>query len=207
MLCARRRRDRSFAPRTSGFDSGRSRKSSRLDSCAWRWSGWRRSESGGTFGGSHRGQAQGRNWWAHIMSRLDRIDELPDGRRIIIDYKSRAPCVTACSTIGRRNPNCRLSCYQRARGRSHCICAGQGGRYALCGRCARPRFAPGGNCAERLRMGDWYGSWEDLVTEWHVNLEHIVATFWAGELKSIRGNTRTLVAIVMQNRSVGCTSA
>ena len=42
-----------------------------------------------------------------LTTRLDRVDELGDGRRIIIDYKiARAIGERPCSASGRRNRNC-----------------------------------------------------------------------------------------------------
>ena len=40
-------------------------------------------------------------------ARLDRVDQVQDGRRIVIDYKTGAVSVGACSASGRKNRNCR----------------------------------------------------------------------------------------------------
>ena len=42
---------------------------------------------------------------------------------------------------------------------------------------------PGGKALSESRYGDWYGSWEDLVAEWRINLERIVADFMSGSAK------------------------
>ena len=71
-----------------------------------------------------------------LTTRLDRVDELDDGRRIIIDYKTRAPSVT--TMLGDRPEEPQLpviSRHGRARCRGPRVCPGQGRQYALHGSC------------------------------------------------------------------------
>ncbi len=77
-----------------------------------------------------------------LTTRLDRVDELDDGRRIVIDYKTRAPFVG--SMLGERPEEPQLPLYlitaELERGRRG-VCTGQNRGDAIHRACARQRPA------------------------------------------------------------------
>ena len=119
-----------------------------------------------------------------LTTRLDRVDELDDGRRIIIDYKSKAPSVT--TMLGDRPEEPQLPLYLvTAEPNAVAVAFAQvkAGNMRFTAVTRDNDLLPGGKALSESRYGDWYGSWEDLVAEWRINLERIVADFMSGSAK------------------------
>ncbi len=119
-----------------------------------------------------------------LTTRLDRVDELDDGRRIIIDYKSKAPSVT--TMLGDRPEEPQLPLYLvTAEPNAVAVAFAQvkAGNMRFTAVARDNDLLPGGKALSESRYGDWYGSWEDLVAEWRINLERIVADFMSGSAK------------------------
>jgi probable DNA repair protein len=119
-----------------------------------------------------------------LTARLDRVDELADGRRIIIDYKSRASAARAL--LDERPEEPQLPLYLVASEPDAAAIA-----FAQV-RTGEMRFVtlardhdllPGAPAFPGPRMGDRYGSWEELVEAWHTNIGRIAASFSSGDAK------------------------
>jgi probable DNA repair protein len=114
-------------------------------------------------------------------TRLDRVDELADGRRIVIDYKTRAPVVN--TMLGDRPDEPQLPLYLITVEPDAVAVAfaqvriGEMRFTALAG---DSDLLPGVKEFSELRQGDQYGSWEDLVAGWRTNLERLAADFSGG---------------------------
>ncbi|HEX8874722.1 MAG TPA: PD-(D/E)XK nuclease family protein [Nitrosospira sp.] len=117
-----------------------------------------------------------------LTARLDRVDELADGRRIIIDYKSRAPVVR--SLLDERLEEPQLPLYLAASEPDAAAIA-----FAQV-RMGDMRFAALARDDDLLpdvpafpgpRMGDRYGSWEELIEAWRTNIARIAASFAGGD--------------------------
>jgi RecB family exonuclease len=119
-----------------------------------------------------------------LTTRLDRVDELDDGRRIVIDYKTRAPL--AGSMLGERPEEPQLPLY---------LVAAELGAVAVAFaqvKTGEMRFTalardsdllPGAKAFSESRHGDQHGSWEELVAAWRTNLGNIAADFFSGHAK------------------------
>ena len=119
-----------------------------------------------------------------LTTRLDRVDELDDGRRIIIDYKTRAPSVTTMLGDGPEEPQLPLylvTAEPDAVALAFAQVKAGDMRFAAVAR--DNDLLPGGKALSESRYRDWYGSWEDLVAAWRINLERTVAGFMSGSAK------------------------
>lgn len=116
-----------------------------------------------------------------LTTRLDRVDELDDGRRIIIDYKTKAPSVA--TMLGDRPEEPQLPLYLvTAEPEAVAVAFAQVKAGDMCfasvGRDSD--LLPGGKALSESRYGERYSSWEDLVTAWRVNLDRMSAGFVSG---------------------------
>ncbi|SCY48909.1 probable DNA repair protein [Nitrosospira sp. Nl5] len=117
-----------------------------------------------------------------LSTRLDRVDESSDGRRLIIDYKTRAPSVNAM--LGARPEEPQLPLYLlAAEPDAVAVTFAQVKRGDM-------RFAtlardgdllPGVKAFGESRLGDRYGSWEELVDAWRTDFADIAASFASGD--------------------------
>ncbi|KIO50171.1 PD-(D/E)XK nuclease family protein [Nitrosospira sp. NpAV] len=113
---------------------------------------------------------------------LDRVDEFGDGRRIIIDYKTRAPSVNAM--LGARPEEPQLPLY---------LVAAEPAAVAVAFaqvKMGDTRFAalvrdsdvlPGVKMLPESRLGNRYRSWEELVGAWRTDLTRIAISFSSGD--------------------------
>lgn len=119
-----------------------------------------------------------------LTTRLDRVDELSDGRRIIIDYKTRAPSVSAM--LGERPEEPQLPLYLvTAEPAAVAVAFAQvkTGEMRFTALARDGNLLPGGKALHESRQADQYGSWEDLVSAWHADLARIAADFIGGDAK------------------------
>jgi ATP-dependent helicase/nuclease subunit B len=119
-----------------------------------------------------------------LMSRLDRIDELPDGRRIIIDYKSRAPM--ARGLLDERPEEPQLPLYlitSEPEAAAIAFAQVRAGDMRFVTLARDHDLLPGAPAFPGPRMGDRYGSWEELIKAWHANLAYIAASFSDGDAR------------------------
>ncbi|SCX44316.1 PD-(D/E)XK nuclease family protein [Nitrosospira sp. Nsp1] len=119
-----------------------------------------------------------------LTTRLDRVDELSDGRRIIIDYKTRAPSVNAM--LGERPEEPQLPLYLvTAEPTAVAVAFAQvkTGEMRFTTLARDGNLLPGGKALHESRQADQYGSWEDLVAAWHADLARIAADFISGDAK------------------------
>ena len=117
-----------------------------------------------------------------LSTRLDRVDELGDGRRIIIDYKIRAPLVT--TMLGERPEEPQLPLY---------LVTAEPGAVAVAFaqvKMGDMRFTalardsdllPGVKTLSEFHRGDRYDSWEKLVPLWYTHLASIADSFSSGD--------------------------
>ena len=117
-----------------------------------------------------------------LKTRLDRVDEMSDGRRIVIDYKSRSPSVE--SLVGDRPEEPQIPVYlittepnavavafaQVRRGDMHFTAIARDND-----------LLPGVKSLSESRLSDRYESWEDLITSWSESLTHLAESFCRGE--------------------------
>ncbi|SEP31067.1 PD-(D/E)XK nuclease family protein [Nitrosovibrio sp. Nv6] len=119
-----------------------------------------------------------------LATRLDRVDELGDGRRLVIDYKTRAPSVS--TMLGDRPEEPQLPLYLVAAEPDAVAVAfaqvktGEM-RFTLLVRDSD--LLPGAKAFSESRHGDAYGSWEGLVAAWGATLERLAVDFIAGHAK------------------------
>lgn len=119
-----------------------------------------------------------------LTTRLDRVDELSDGRRIIIDYKTRAPSVS--TMLGERPEEPQLPLYLvTAEPAAVAVAFAQvkTGEMRFTTLARDGDLLPGGKALRESRQADQYGSWEDLVTAWHADLARIAIDFVGGNAK------------------------
>ncbi|HET7060876.1 MAG TPA: PD-(D/E)XK nuclease family protein [Nitrosospira sp.] len=119
-----------------------------------------------------------------LTARLDRVDELADGRRVIIDYKSRAP--TAAAMLDERPEEPQLPLY---------LVAGESEAVAVAFAQVKPgdsRFValardddllPGAVAFPGPRLKVKHTSWNELVDGWRTNLVSIATSFSAGSAR------------------------
>lgn len=117
-----------------------------------------------------------------LSTRLDRVDEFGDGRRIVIDYKIRAPSVS--TMLGDRPEEPQLPLYLvTAEHDAVAVAFAQvrmgGMRFAALARDSD--LLPGTMALSESRLGDRYGSWEKLIAAWRMDLAHIAASFSSGD--------------------------
>jgi ATP-dependent helicase/DNAse subunit B len=119
------------------------------------------------------------------VARLDRVDELPDGRRVIIDYKSRAPLAGAM--IGERPEEPQLPLYLVA-GEPSAVAVAfaqvKAGdmHYVALGR--DDGLLPGSVAFPAPRMKVAHRSWDELVQAWQTDLAGIANSFLTGSART-----------------------
>ncbi|SFW25099.1 PD-(D/E)XK nuclease family protein [Nitrosovibrio sp. Nv17] len=119
-----------------------------------------------------------------LSARLDRVDELDDGRRIVIDYKTRMSSVQVM--LGERPDEPQLPLY---------LVAGEAAAVALAFAQVRPGdmrwialardadLLPGTGVWSGPRLDERHGSWETLVDAWRSDLARIAAGFRDGDAR------------------------
>jgi probable DNA repair protein len=116
-----------------------------------------------------------------LTTRLDRVDELDDGRRIIIDYKTNAPSVA--TMLGDRPEEPQLPLYLvTAEPEAVAVAFAQvkAGDMCFAAVVRDSDLLPGVKALGESRYRERYGSWEDLVTAWRISLDCIAAGFASG---------------------------
>ncbi|HEY6044636.1 MAG TPA: PD-(D/E)XK nuclease family protein [Nitrosospira sp.] len=119
-----------------------------------------------------------------LTARLDRVDELADGRRIIIDYKSRASAARAL--LDERPEEPQLPLYlvtSEPDAAAIAFAQVRAGEMRFVTLARDHDLLPGVPAFPGPRMGDRYGSWEELVEAWHMNIGRIAASFSSGDAK------------------------
>jgi len=115
-------------------------------------------------------------------ARLDRVDELPDGRRIVIDYKTRAP--SAAAMLGERPDEPQLPLYLVAT-EPHAAAVAfaqvRSGEMKFSALARDGDLLPGIRAFAESRLRDHHDSWQEVVTAWQTDLTRIAAEFAAGE--------------------------
>ncbi|MDN5935878.1 MAG: PD-(D/E)XK nuclease family protein [Nitrosospira sp.] len=119
-----------------------------------------------------------------LSTRLDRVDEFRDGRRIVIDYKTRAPSVN--TMLGDRPEEPQLPLYLlTAEPDAVAVAFAQvrtgDMRFAALARDSD--LLPGAKALSESRTGDHYGSWEELIAAWRADFAHIAASFSSGDAR------------------------
>jgi RecB family exonuclease len=119
-----------------------------------------------------------------LTTRLDRVDELDDGRRIIIDYKTNAPSVA--TMLGDRPEEPQLPLYLvTAEPDAVAVAFAQVKAGDMCfSAVARDSdLLPGKKAKKALSDSHYrerYSSWEDLVAAWRSSLDCIMADYVSG---------------------------
>ena len=117
-----------------------------------------------------------------LKTRLDRVDEMSDGRRIVIDYKSRSPSVE--SLVGDRPEEPQIPLYLITTEPDAVAVAFAQVRRGDMQFTAIARdndLLPGVKSLSESRLSDRYESWEDLINSWSERLTHLAESFYRGE--------------------------
>jgi len=135
-------------------------------------------------------------------TRLDRVDQAQDGRRIVIDYKTNAPPVGAM--LGERPDEPQLPLY---------LVTAEPGATAVAfaqvkaGEMRFAALARDGDLLPKVKAfsesyyRDRHASWNEVVEAWRIDLARIAAGFAAGDARVDPRNTRTPAAIATSSRS------
>ena len=126
-----------------------------------------------------------------LETRLDRVDEMSDGRRIVIDYKSRSPSVE--SLVGDRPEEPQIPLYLITTEPDAVAVAFAQVRRGDMQFTAIARdndLLPGVKSLSESRLSDRYESWEYLINSWSGRLTHLAESFYRGEseVNPIRGD-------------------
>jgi probable DNA repair protein len=116
-----------------------------------------------------------------LTTRLDRIDELDDGRRIIIDYKTRAPSIGAMLDDRPEEPQLPLylvAAEPDAAAVAFAQVKAGDMRFAAVARDSD--LLPGRRTLSQPPYGKRCGSWEDLIAEWRIVLNRMATGFASG---------------------------
>ena len=117
-----------------------------------------------------------------LKTRLDRVDEMSDGRRIVIDYKSRSPSVE--SLVGDRPEEPQIPLYLITTEPDAVAVAFAQVRRGDMQFTAIARdndLLPGVKSLSESRLSDRYESWEYLINSWSERLTHLAESFYRGE--------------------------
>jgi len=120
-----------------------------------------------------------------LTARLDRVDELMDGRRVVIDYKTRAPMARAM--LDERPEEPQLPLYLIASEPDAVAVAFAQVRTGDMRFVALARdsdLLPGAFAFPGPRMSTKYASWKELIEGWRMDLVGIAASFSAGNAKT-----------------------
>lgn len=113
---------------------------------------------------------------------LDRVDEFGDGRRIIIDYKTRAPSVN--TMLGDRPEEPQLPLYlvtAEPGAKAVAFAQVKTGDMRFAALVSDSDLLPGGKALSESSLGERYGSWEELVAAWRTDLARIAVSFSSGD--------------------------
>ncbi|HLP80467.1 MAG TPA: PD-(D/E)XK nuclease family protein, partial [Nitrosomonas sp.] len=119
-----------------------------------------------------------------LSVRLDRVDEIDIGHRIVIDYKTSKPSVQAL--IGERPDEPQLPLYlamtetdQQAIGVA--FAAVKRGEMGFAALVRESDMLPGVKAFKHVNGCKQYSTWTELVTAWRENLTKLAAGFCAGD--------------------------
>jgi RecB family exonuclease len=118
-----------------------------------------------------------------LKTRLDRVDEMSDGRRIVIDYKSRSPTVE--SLVGDRPEEPQIPVYlitTEPNAVAVAFAQVRRGDMKFIAIARDNDLLPGvKSLSESRGLCDRYESWEGLINSWSENLTHLAESFYRGE--------------------------
>ncbi len=116
-----------------------------------------------------------------LNARLDRVDEMADGRRIVLDYKTGI--ANAGAMLGERPEEPQLPLYLVAAEPDAAAVAFaqvRTGNMAYVGLARDGDMLPGVKAYAESRHSDQHPQWPDLVAAWHADLERIARQFASG---------------------------
>ncbi|HVW63395.1 MAG TPA: PD-(D/E)XK nuclease family protein [Nitrosospira sp.] len=119
-----------------------------------------------------------------LTTRLDRVDEVSDGRRIIIDYKTGIP--SASAMLGKRPDEPQLPLYLLgAEPGAAAVAFAQikAGRARFLGFARDSDLLPEVQALSESRFAREHGSWEQLVAAWKADLARIATGFANGDAR------------------------
>jgi len=121
-----------------------------------------------------------------LNARLDRVDELEDGQRIVIDYKTRKQSVQ--TMLGERPDEPQLPLYlvmteaqQQAAGVA--FAAVKRGEMGFVAIMRDPDLLPGVKAFSQLNACKQFSSWEDLIATWRQYLASLAEGFCNGDAR------------------------
>ena len=120
-----------------------------------------------------------------LVARLDRVDELADGRRVIIDYKTRSPLVGAMLDEKPEEPQ--LPLYLIAtEPKAVAVAFAQikAGDMRFVALARDDDLLPGEVAFPGPRMRVEYASWDELIEGWRTDLVRIATSFSAGSART-----------------------
>jgi len=113
---------------------------------------------------------------------IDRIDQLEDGRKLVIDYKTGV--VSPGQWFGDRPEDPQLPLYSMAtKGDIAALVIAQlrAGEMAFKGAAEEAGLLPKVNSFDKLRVKDLKGSWEEVLAEWGNTMNKLVKEFQDGK--------------------------
>ena len=116
-----------------------------------------------------------------LNARLDRVDETPDGRRIVIDYKTGN--ANAADMLGERPEEPQLPLYlltAEPDAAAVAFARVSTGRTAYIGLAREGDLLPGVKAHAETKHSEQYPAWPDLVAAWRKDLERIALQFADG---------------------------
>ena len=117
-----------------------------------------------------------------VQLKIDRIDELADGRQVVIDYKTGE--VRPAQWFGERPDEPQLPLYSMAVGGDIAgvlFAQVKAGGMAFNGVAEDDGLVPGVKCYESLKQTREANSWSDVLREWRTAMERLGETFRNGE--------------------------
>ncbi len=122
----------------------------------------------------------------HLNARLDRVDELENGRRLVIDYKTRKQSVAAM--FGERPDEPQLPLYltmtelqQQAAGVA--FAAVKSGEFEFAAVVRDDSVLPGVKAYSELNGYKQFATWDDLLVFWRQNLMQLAEGFCSGDAR------------------------
>lgn len=116
-----------------------------------------------------------------LNARLDRVDETPDGRRIVIDYKTGN--ANAADMLGERPEEPQLPLYlltAEPDAAAVAFARVRTGRTSYIGLAREGDLLPGVKAHAETKHSEQYPAWPDLVAAWRKDLERIAVQFAEG---------------------------